>query len=63
LYEDPGTMIEIGMAIERRMPVIVYDPYRRAENLMLTQLPDRVSSDLDVVISAVFKYAARAAAS
>lgn len=59
LYEDPGTLIEIGMAVERGMPVIVYDPYGRAENLMLTQLPDLVSPDLDEVISAVFKHAAR----
>ncbi len=59
LYDDPGTLIEIGMAIERGMPVIVYDPYCRAENLMLTQLPDLVSPDLDAVISATFKHAAR----
>jgi len=59
LYDDPGTLIEIGMAVERGMPVIVYDPYRRAENLMLTQLPDLVSPDIDEVISAIFKYAVR----
>lgn len=59
LYDDPGTLIEIGMAYQRGMPVIVYDPYRRAKNLMLTQLPNLVSSNIDEVISAVFKYAAR----
>ena len=59
LYDDPGTLIEIGMAVERGMPVIVYDPYRRAQNLMLTQLPALVSSDLDEVISAVFKHASK----
>lgn len=59
LYDDPGTLIEIGMAYQRGMPVIVYDPYRRANNLMLTQLPNLVSSNIDEVISAVFKYAAK----
>ena len=54
LYDDPGTLIEIGIAVEREIPVIVYDPYSRADNLMLTQLPFCVSSDLDQVISAVF---------
>ncbi len=59
LYDDPGTLIEIGIAAERGIPVIVYDPNARAENLMLTQLPYRVSSDLDDVISAVFERASR----
>jgi nucleoside 2-deoxyribosyltransferase len=59
LYDDPGTLIEIGIAIERNMPVIVFDPYRRARNLMLTQLPTLTSHNLDEVVCAVFKYAAR----
>lgn len=59
LYDDPGTLIEIGLALERGMPVLVYDPYRRASNLMLTELPTLVSSDLDVIIAGVFTHAAR----
>ncbi|MCY2924409.1 MAG: nucleoside 2-deoxyribosyltransferase, partial [Planctomycetota bacterium] len=59
LFDDPGTLIEIGMAVQRQMPVVVYDPYHRAENLMLTQLPNLVSSSLDEVVTAVFKHAAR----
>lgn len=59
LYDDPGTLIEIGMAYQRGMPVIVYDPYCRAKNLMLTQLPNLVSSSIDDVISAVFKHVVR----
>lgn len=55
LYDDPGTLIEIGVAIGKGIPVIVYDPYRRAENLMLTESPKLVSSDLDTIISAVFE--------
>jgi nucleoside 2-deoxyribosyltransferase len=55
LYEDPGTLIEIGIASERGMPVIIYDPYKRAENLMLTELPYLISSDLDEIIAAVFE--------
>lgn len=61
LYDDPGTLIEIGIAVERGIPVIVYDPYSRADNLMLTQLPYRVSPELDDVISAVFDRASRVA--
>lgn len=58
LFNDPGTLIEIGLAVERGMPVLVYDPYNCADNLMLTQLPNLVSSNLDEIISGVFKYAA-----
>jgi nucleoside 2-deoxyribosyltransferase len=59
LFNDPGTLIEIGLAVERQMPLIVYDPYHQAENLMLTQLPNLVSASLDEVITAVFKHAAK----
>lgn len=54
LYNDPGTLIEIGIAAERKIPTIVYDPYKIAKNCMLTQLPKLVSSDLDEIMSQVF---------
>lgn len=57
--DDPGTLIEIGIAVERGLPVVVFDPYDRARNLMLTQLPTLVSSSLDAVISEVFVQASR----
>ena len=59
LYNDPGTLIEIGIAVERGMPVLVYDPYGQADNLMLTQLPQLVSVDLDAVITAIFEQASK----
>ena len=43
LYNDPGTMIEIGIAAERKIPTVVYDPHGIATNCMLTQLPDLLS--------------------
>jgi len=54
LYNDPGTLIKIGIASQRRIPTIAYDPYKLATNCMLTELPDLVSSDLGEVISEVF---------
>jgi nucleoside 2-deoxyribosyltransferase len=59
LNNDPGTLIEIGIAYEKHIPVIVYDPFEQATNLMLTELPILVSSDLDQVISEVFIQAAK----
>jgi nucleoside 2-deoxyribosyltransferase len=63
VYDDPGTLIEIGMAVARGIPVVVYDPLKRVvgnanANLMLTQLPYLVSSSLDEVITAIFELAA-----
>lgn len=55
LENDPGTLIEIGLAKAMKIPVFVYDPYKVAENLMLTQLPKIISSDLDFIISKIFE--------
>jgi nucleoside 2-deoxyribosyltransferase len=57
--DDPGTLVEIGLAVGRGLPVIVFDPYSRIQNLMLQQLPTKVSSSLDEVISAVFSSASK----
>lgn len=54
LYNDPGTLIEIGLAAQRGIPTLVYDPYKIASNCMLTELPTLVSRDLDEVIAKVF---------
>lgn len=55
IYNDPGTLIEIGLAYGMGKPVIVFDPFDKAENLMLTQLPNLISSNLDAVIAKVFE--------
>lgn len=54
VYNDPGTLIEIGIASAMGMPVIVYDPNNIADNCMLTELPQLVTNDLDMIISEVF---------
>lgn len=59
LNNDPGTLIEIGIAIERRIPVIVFDPYKIAENLFLCGLPDLITSDLDEIITEIFRQSER----
>lgn len=58
-FEDPGTHIEIGLAHAWGIPVIVYDPYARARNVMLTELPELVSSSLDRIVTATFDHIAR----
>jgi nucleoside 2-deoxyribosyltransferase len=58
-FDDPGTLIEIGMAAATRMPVILYDPLARATNVMLTEAPSEVATRLDDVIGGVFREASR----
>jgi nucleoside 2-deoxyribosyltransferase len=54
INDDPGTMIELGYAKALGIPCLVFDPYNKAYNCMLTEMPQTVSSDLDVIISEVF---------
>jgi len=54
LYNDPGTLVEIGIAAERKLPVFLYDPKNQAKNCMLIHSTDLHSTDMDEIISAVF---------
>jgi nucleoside 2-deoxyribosyltransferase len=55
LFDDPGTLVEIGLAVERGMPVLVYDPHGLARNPFIRDLPSTVSSSLEEVIVGVFE--------
>lgn len=56
LYEDPGTLIELGFASALGIPCLVYDPYNKANNCILTEIPNIISNDLDTIISEVFNH-------
>jgi nucleoside 2-deoxyribosyltransferase len=52
--KDPGTLVEIGLAIARRMPVVVYDPNRECANTMVIAGSNYYSDDLDSCLNALF---------
>jgi len=54
INDDPGTMIELGFAKALGIPCLVFDPFNKAYNCILTEIPKNISSDLDVIISDVF---------
>ncbi|WP_323949957.1 nucleoside 2-deoxyribosyltransferase [Aeromonas caviae] len=54
LGRDPGTLVEIGMAIEQDKPVICYDPRRENENTMVIIGSSIYSTDLDTCLNGVF---------
>ena len=59
LHDDPGTLIEIGLAAAKGIPVLVFDPFNKAQNVMLLHVPELVSGSLDQIITATFDIIAR----
>jgi nucleoside 2-deoxyribosyltransferase/sugar/nucleoside kinase (ribokinase family) len=51
---DPGTLIEMGLAIELGIPVVTYDPLAQSSNTMVIAGSAEYSSDLNVCLNAVF---------
>lgn len=54
LDRDPGTLVEVGMAIEMDKPVITYDPRHENENTMVIVGSSVYSADLDVCLNGTF---------
>ena len=55
LDRDPGTLVEIGMAIEMGKPVITYDPRRQNENTMVVVGSATYSPNLDICLNGTFR--------
>ena len=51
---DPGTLVEIGMAMKAGIPVVVYDPKNECDNNMLTAGSRLHSSEIGACIDEVF---------
>jgi nucleoside 2-deoxyribosyltransferase len=51
---DPGTLVELGIAIEAGIPVVVYDPMSENANTMVMAGAHHYSTDLDSCLNAVF---------
>ena len=54
LDRDPGTLIEIGMAIEMGKKVVTYDPRRENENTMVMVGSSTYSTELDICLNGIF---------
>lgn len=59
---DPGTLVEIGIAIEAKIPVIVYDPAKEAANTMVMAGVECYSGDLDECLNSAFRILSGASA-
>lgn len=52
---DPGTLVEVGIAIEAGIPVIVYDPDRENSNTMVIAGAAKYSGNLDDCLNELFR--------
>jgi len=52
---DPGTLVEVGIAIEARIPVVVYDSLRENANTMVIAGAIHYSDQLESCLNAVFR--------
>ncbi|HDR9355971.1 TPA: nucleoside 2-deoxyribosyltransferase [Burkholderia vietnamiensis] len=59
LDRDPGTLVEIGMAIEMGKPVITFDPRKENENTMVVVGSSVYSADLDACLNSTFNALAK----
>lgn len=55
LRRDPGTLVEIGLAIEMNLPVITYDPHNENNNTMVICGSYTYSNDLDLCLNGVYE--------
>jgi len=54
LYNDPGTLVELGMFKQAGKPTIIYDPFNYCENMFVRHTPDYLCKSLADVIGAVY---------
>ncbi|MER8664751.1 nucleoside 2-deoxyribosyltransferase [Mesorhizobium sp. M1148] len=54
IERDPGTLVEIGLAIQMGKPVITFDPRSENRNTMVVIGSASYSSDLDACLNGVF---------
>ncbi len=55
LERDPGTLVEVGMAIEMGKPVVTFDPHNENANTMVISGSDCYSHDLDLCVNGIFE--------
>lgn len=55
LDRDPGTLVEVGLALQAGIPVIVFDPFNHAENTMVVGSAAGYATDFGVCLNALFR--------
>ena len=59
LYDDPGTLVEIGYFFKSNKPIVLFDPYGIARNMFLRNSVNDICYNLESLTEAVFKHLSR----
>ncbi len=54
LYNDPGTLVELGMFKQIGKPTIIFNPYKYCDNMFVRHTPDYLCSTITDVIEATY---------
>jgi len=54
LYNDPGTLVELGMFKQAGKQTIIFDPFNYCENMFVRHTPDYLCKNIAEVIGAVY---------
>jgi len=54
LYNDPGTLVELGMFKQAGKPTIIFDPFNHCKNMFVRHTPDYICNTVADVIAAVY---------
>lgn len=55
LFNDPGTLVELGMFKQTGKPTIIYDPYDYCKNMFVRHTPDFLCRTIEEVIDATYQ--------
>lgn len=55
-YNDQGTLVEIGIAHEKKIPILLYDPFKVGKNNMLMETVAATCLDMNTLINKVFEF-------
>jgi len=54
LYNDPGTLVELGMFRAAKKPTIIFDPYNLCQNMFVKHTPNYLCKTISDVIEKVY---------
>jgi nucleoside 2-deoxyribosyltransferase len=54
LYNDPGTLVELGMFKQTGKPTIIYDPFNFCKNMFVRHTPNYLCRTISDVIESVY---------
>lgn len=55
LFNDPGTLVELGMFKQTGKPTIIYDPYKCCKNMFVRHTPDFLCFTIAEVLDATYE--------